>query len=119
MANKKTLLIDFDGTLSDYKGWRGLTELDPPLEHARKAMILLSREFKLICFTTRATEGAELIEAWLRKWAFPPMEVTAEKKPCHLLIDDRAITFKGVWNDELLAEIRQFVPHWQTKSCSS
>jgi len=117
---KKTLLIDFDGTMSAYTGWKGLTELDPPLLNARKALILLSRDFKLVCFTTRAIGTPDLIEQWLRRNGFPPMEVTAVKKPCHLMIDDRAITFKGEWTDQLLADIRAFQPYWEpSKSCSS
>jgi FMN phosphatase YigB (HAD superfamily) len=109
MANKKTLLIDFDGVLHDYHGWTGLTDVGKPIEKSRKALILLSREYKLICFSTRP---AEIIEPWLRHWGFPPMEVTSEKKPAHLIIDDRAIQFKGEWTDELLEQIRQFKPHW-------
>lgn len=114
--SKKTLLIDFDGTLSQYKGWRGLEQLDPPLDKARKAMIILSRDFKLICFSTRP---AELIEPWLVAHAFPPMEVTNIKKPAHLIIDDRALTFKGEWTDELLQEIKSFKPHWEIKESDS
>jgi len=113
---KKTLLVDFDATLSNYTGWQGLTHLDEPLDKARKAMIILSREFKLVCFTTRAIESPELVEQWLRRWGFPVMEVTATKKPAHLIIDDRALTFPGKWSDEFLQSIRDFKPHWQTST---
>ena len=108
---RKTLLIDFDGTLSDYLGWKGPDQLDPPLPQARHAMCLLSREFKLVCFTTR--QPPELVEKWLRQHAFPEMEVTNIKKPAHLIIDDRALTFEGAWTDELLERIKNFKPHWE------
>jgi len=107
---KKTLLVDFDGTLSQYTGWKGLTELGPPLPKARQAMCLLARHYKLICFSTRP---AELIEPWLRLHAFPEMEVTNEKKPAHLIIDDRALLFSGEWTDQLLQQIKDFKPHWE------
>jgi hypothetical protein len=108
---KKTLLVDFDGTLSDYHGWKGLTEVGPPLPKARKAMILLARKFKLVCFTTRS---AEVVEPWLRAHGFPEMEVTNVKKPAHLIVDDRALRFNGEWTDELLREIEDFAPHWES-----
>ncbi len=115
MSLKKTLLIDFDGVMSAYTGWKGLTELDPPLDKARKAMILLARTYKLVCFTTRAIETTTHIEAWLRKYGFPDMEVTAQKKPCHLLIDDRAICFRGEWTDELIQQIKDFKTYWEPR----
>lgn len=109
--SKKTLLIDFDGTLSEYHGWRGLTEVGPPLPQARKACILLARTFKLICFTTRAPE---VVEPWLRQHGFPEMEVTNVKKPAHVIVDDRVVLFEGQWTDELLRKITDFAPHWES-----
>lgn len=105
---KKLLLVDFDGTLAKYEPTQLFTDLGEPLPHARKAMILLSRTFHLVCFTTRPSE---LVESWLRRWGFPTMDVTNIKKP-GVIIDDRAITFKGQWTDELLNQIKIFEPHW-------
>jgi hypothetical protein len=111
MAHKPTLLIDFDGVLHQYKGWKGEEELDPPIEKARHAMLLLEKTHKLVCFTTRPSSQ---VEAWLRQWGFPlSMKVTNYKQPAFLQIDDRAICFQGTWTDELLQQIKDFKPYWQ------
>lgn len=107
---KRTLLVDFDGTIEQYDGWKGVDWLGEPLEKARHAMILLEKDFRLVCFTTRE---AELVEPWLRQHGFPKMKVSNLKEPAHLIIDDRVVLFKGEWTDELLEQIKTFKPHWQ------
>lgn len=111
--SKKTILVDFDGVLHDYKGWVGPEErfLNPPIEKARHACHILSRDYRLVCFTTRPVEMAA---RWLRHYGFPEMRVTNMKEPAFLIIDDRAICFEGQWTDEFLARIKSFEPHWQS-----
>src|SRR6266850_1313504 len=109
MSYRKTILIDFDGVLHSYDG-EFSSQLGPPVEKSRHACVLLSRKFKLVCFTSRLLEQ---VEPWLKRYAFPDMLVTNEKLPAFLIIDDRAITFKGAWTDEFLEEVKQFKPHWQ------
>lgn len=113
MPSKPTLLLDFDGVLHDYKGWEGPEErfLHPPIEGARHACLLLARDFRLVCFTTRPRE---MVEKWLRAWGFPQMMVTDRKLPAAVLLDDRALTFTGTWTDDLLSQIRNFQPHWHS-----
>lgn len=114
--NKKpTLLVDFDGVLHDYKGWDGNQPTGGPLPKSRAAMCSLEAKYRLICFTTRP---ADFVEPWLRKWGFPTMTVTNIKEPAVLIIDDRAITFTGQWNDELLERIKNFKAHWEQPKCS-
>lgn len=113
--SRQTLLIDFDGTLHEYHGWDnkvGPEErmLNPPLENARHACHILSRDYRLVCFTTRPVE---MVERWLRTWGFPSMKVTNYKEPAHAIIDDRAIQFTGAWTEDLLRQIRDFQPHWR------
>ena len=107
---RKTLLVDFDGVLHDYKGWQGAEVLNNPLPGARGAMWLLERHFKLVCFTTRP---AEYVTPWLKLHGFPEMKVTNIKEPAFLILDDRAVTFRGKWNDSLIQEIRNFRPYWE------
>jgi hypothetical protein len=109
--SKKTILVDFDGVLSAYSGWKGEDQLAPPLDKARHAMHLLSKDYTLVCFTTRA---AEYVEPWLRKHGFPHMRVSNHKDPAFLQIDDRAICFQGQWTDQLIEQIRHFKPWWET-----
>lgn len=110
MPAKKTLLIDFDGTIAQYDGWKGLTEVGEPLAKARHALCILSRQFRIVYFTTRA---AFVVEPWLQRWGFPQGMVTNEKVPAFLIIDDRAVTFTGQWTDELIQQIRDFKPWWE------
>lgn len=113
--NKKRLLVDFDGVLHRYTGWKGGI-LGEPIAGARHAMHLLSREFELVCFTTRADrpDMKGWVEEWLRRYGFPHMRVTCVKEPAHLTLDDRALHFGGVWTDALLTQIRNFRPYWET-----
>lgn len=109
--SRKALLVDFDGTIAQFDGeWKGLEWLGEPIARARHAMLLLARDYRLVCFTTRP---AELVEPWLSRWGFPKMKVSNLKEPAHLLVDDRVLQFQGEWTDELLEQIREFKPHWQ------
>lgn len=106
---RPTLLIDFDGVIHDYHGWAGPIPTGRPIEGARHALFILEKKNRLICFTTRP---ADETKKWLLHYGFPEMKVTNVKEPAHLIIDDRAITFKGVWTNELLDQITSFTPHW-------
>lgn len=109
MSYKRTLLIDFDGTLATYTGWKGPDVLGSPLEKARHAMHILDREFRLVCFTTRDKQA---VEGWLSAQGFPQMKVTNFKEPAFLILDDRCISFQGQWTEELLNQVRNFRPWW-------
>jgi len=110
MPSKKTILIDFDGVLASYEGWKGEEELGNPLPNARAACFLLAKDYKLVCFTTRSRIWIEL---WLVRNGFGCISaVTNIKIPAYLQIDDRAIRFNG-WNDDLLKQIKEFKPWWE------
>lgn len=111
-VSKKTLLVDFDGVLAQYSGWKGPEELGPPLTKARSAMHLLAKDYTLVCFTTR---DPQYVEPWLKRHGFPHMRVTNRKDPAYLQIDDRAICFQGEWTNELLEQIKHFRPWWELK----
>lgn len=116
MPRRQTLLIDFDGVLHDYKGWNGPEAVNGPINKARAAMHSLASTYNLVCFSTR---DKVVIERWLRHYGFPEMRVTNHKEPAFLIIDDRAITFTGEWNDELLKKIQSFKTHWEVAATSS
>lgn len=106
---KQTILIDFDGVIHDYKGWAGPESLNLPMPNSRAAMYLLARIYHLVCFTTRPRQ---YVEPWLLLHGFPVMKVTNIKEPAFLLIDDRALTFTGAWNNDFISRITSFSPHW-------
>lgn len=112
---KQTLQIDFDGTLAKFDGkWRPPDQIGEVLPNARTAMWILSKQYRLICFTARFTEHHEYVDRWLKKHGFPPMIITNKKDPnAHLTIDDRALTFTGVWDQGIINRIREFRPWWK------
>lgn len=109
---KQTILVDFDGVLHDYHGWKGNEELGKPIEKARASMLLLERSFRLVVFTTRKIE---FVKPWLDHYGFPEMKITNIKEPAFLIIDDRALTFTGEWSDGFLSMIKAFAPHWKDR----
>lgn len=107
--SRKTILLDFDGVIHDYHGWTGKEANGLPIDKSRAGVILLCRTWRVVIFSTRP---AEEVTKWLKHYGFPELKVTNKKEPAHLIIDDRALTFRGVWNDEFLSQITSFTPHW-------
>jgi len=107
-----TILIDFDGVVHSYTGWND-GKLNGPIPNAKEAIIELQQSYKVVIFSTR---NKEQIEPWLKEYQFPSdLIVTNEKVPAIVLVDDRAIKFQGIWNNELILEIKNFSPYWETE----
>ncbi|RYF12768.1 MAG: hypothetical protein EOO40_00390 [Deltaproteobacteria bacterium] len=84
--------------------------IDLPIRGARTAITrILQRGDVVVIFTTR---NADMVRAWLRQHAFPDLEVTSEKRPFYVIVDDRAINFTGVWDAEFEKRIADFHPYW-------
>ena len=103
--SKKTILIDFDHTIFRYsQGWKGETVIDGlPVDGTKDALKELRKTYTVIVFSTRAkTEaGISAIREWLEKWEIEVDAVTHEKIPASVIIDDRAIQFRGDWRQTL------------------
>ena len=94
MTKKKVLLIDLDGVLNEYKG-NFNPEIIPPIKSgAKEFLIELTKNFELKLFTTRPKE---LASVWVKKYELETFfsEITNEKSPAWLIIDDRCLTFDG------------------------
>jgi hypothetical protein len=96
----RRISIDFDGVIHSYtSGWLGATEIpDPPVEGMADAIRRLqSLGWEVVCCSSRAryTEGKDAICQWLLSNGFPGMEITCEKLPAEIYVDDRAIRFDG------------------------
>ena len=109
------VLIDFDGVLNSYEsGWNddkgGATWLpDAPVEGAKEAIEELSEKYEIVIFTTRAKtrEGARAVRDWLTANDIYCDRITYEKEAAVLIIDDRAVTFKGDWS-QTLKDVKNF-----------
>jgi hypothetical protein len=110
---KMKIAIDFDGVIHEYsKGWNGGEIYDPPVVGAKEALeALKAKGHTLYLFTTRTNtmfrkkdepDQKIMIEAWMKKHEIPFDKIWTFGKPmADLFIDDRALSFKGDWNDTL------------------
>ena len=113
----RAIAIDFDGVIHSYsKGWHDGTCYGEPVAGARAAIEELFQTHHVFIFSTR---DPQTIVNWCHKhWpeldvrVVPPIEpnappffngpfigVTSQKLAAIAYIDDRAITFRGDWNE--------------------
>jgi hypothetical protein len=99
--SEKTVAIDFDGVINQYRTSIGATEQnmtpDPPVEGAREFMWEAVKYFNVVIFTGRHASpgGLDAVRAWLQDWDFPEVEVTGIKPHARIYIDDRGYHFTG------------------------
>lgn len=119
-ANMK-IAIDFDGVIHEYsKGWSDGSIYDPPVAGTKEALEKLKAEgHYIMIFTTRTNsmfrkkdevDQKTMIENWMKEHDLPYDKIWTFGKPmADIFIDDRAIGFKGKW-DDTLNEVSQFKP---------
>ena len=96
--HKKVLLIDLDGVLNTYTGEYKNNFIPPLAQGARDFLELLSKDFSVKIFTSREIK---LTKEWVQNNKLDNLvdEVTNEKVPAWLILDDRALTFNGNYSD--------------------
>lgn len=106
-----TIAIDFDGVIHGYsKGWSGGDIYDPPVPGTKEALQKLKDAgHKLYIFSTRSNkifhkkdkvDQNKAMKAWMDEHEIPYDKIWTFGKPmADLFIDDRALCFKGDWND--------------------
>ncbi len=94
MKNKKTILIDFDGVLNEYKGDFDNNFLPEIKKGAREFIINLSKEYEVKLFTAR---NKILTCKWLIENGIDNYisDITNVKEPAWLYVDDRCLKFEG------------------------
>ena len=107
----RTVCLDFDGVLHSYRsGWCGAEIIpDPPIHGTQEAVARLREQYRVVVYSARChtEEGRRAMENWLHKHEIIVDEVCEHKPPALVYVDDRAIRFRGNW-DDVLSEIRQF-----------
>jgi hypothetical protein len=104
--------VDLNGVLDAYAGWRDPDHWDPPRSGARAFLEALGeRGFDVVVFTTRHPVG---VRRWLREHGLLEVvaAITRRKPPAHVFIDDRAICFRGDF-DDALKQVDAFKAHWE------
>lgn len=111
--------FDFDGVIHPYKeGYGG--RLTHPCDPVVKQTIigLHSRGWDIVVLTSRAmTEsGYDTVRTYLKVEGLLDYvsDITAEKVPARVYVDDRAITYNGR-NDNLLRDILTFESHTENR----
>lgn len=122
MTERKPILcLDFDGVIHSYKsGWKGAQVIpDPPVKGALEFLKEASEHFHIYIHSSRShqpggicamqlwlsvkLEEAGLMGDWAKAIIFP-----TEKPPAKVTIDDRALTFTGVW--PTINDLKDFKP---------
>jgi hypothetical protein len=131
-AKKPILCLDFDGVCHSYiSGWKGADVIpDPPVFGLFEFLFKAQQVFEIHIFSTRSLQdgGAEAMAQWFDEWlwkwyeehckgpelgpALEPLHFPLEKPPALVTLDDRAITFTGVFPD--IATLKTFKP-WNKK----
>lgn len=128
MKPKPILCIDFDGVLSSYEsGWQGAAViLDPPVKDAMAFLTLAVAHFRVAIFSSRSNQPGDIqaMQTWTLRHLdemhgegkghsiYKEIEWPTEKPPALVTLDDRALTFTGVWPP--MAELLELKP-WNKK----
>ena len=108
MTKPRRVLIDFDGVMMQ-RGNGSIYAKGRPIAGALQAIKgLKDLGYEIKIFTTRASSegsGVEMVESWLLDYGVKHDGITGEKLDAEYYIDDKAIAFRGNWED-VLDEIR-------------
>lgn len=110
----KIIALDFDGTIADYDGWKGVHHKGLLLEGGRKFLEeLRALGFVLVIVTARPTDG---IQEWLEENKIDHLieSITNLKIAAYCYIDDRALSFNNNFN-ETLEQVKTFSPWYLNK----
>jgi hypothetical protein len=109
LPKKPILCLDFDGVCHSYtSGWKGAALIpDPPVEGLYEFLFRATLDFEVHIFSSRSNQegGIEAMQIWFMvhakdaadRQAVLQLKFPTEKPPAFIGIDDRVLTFRGVW----------------------
>lgn len=104
MKFKKTIAIDFDGVLNQYKGYdpKNLYEMR---SGAREFLEELNKNYEIKIYSSREPHS---IRIWLKHNQLEHLikDISKDKPPAIAYIDDRAIRFNGDYT-EILEKVEE------------
>ncbi len=121
MANlkgrKPVLSLDFDGVCHSYtSGWQGAGNIpDCPVDGMWEFLEQAVDIFEVNIFSSRSNQegGLEAMKLWFYHWAenhhpdiVDRLVFPTEKPPAFVGLDDRVLTFKGIWPS--MEELKDF-----------
>lgn len=133
MSLKPILCVDFDGVIHSYtSGWQGADVIpDPPVPGAIEFLLQAMRHFRVAIFSSRSCQpgGMRAMQEWLihhgvtlirkhepalavRNFVLNELMWPTEKPSAKVTIDDRALTFTGVF--PAIEQLTSFKP-WNEK----
>ena len=111
MGERGTVCIDLDGVLNSFDVWRAPEYFHPIRPGAREFLVRLNESgYRVVILTVR---WHEWVESWLEENGLREYiaEVTDKKPPAEVYLDDRAVCFRGDFEDAF-QKIVNFKPFW-------
>ena len=109
---RPVVCVDLDGVLNTFDVWRSPEYFHPPRPGAREFLSRLNEAgYRVVIFTVR---WREWVERWLEDNGLRQYvdEVTDKKRPAQVYLDDRAVCFRGDF-EEAYRQIVNFRPFWE------
>jgi len=111
---KKIICLDFDNVINNYGSWEneGFVKIKgKPMLGIKKAI----KQFKkagctVLVHSVRCgyAGGRHAIILYLEQYHIKVDKVFAHKPPADVYVDDKAITFKGKWDENMIQAILKF-----------
>jgi len=111
---KKIICLDFDNVINNYGSWEneGFVKIKgKPMPGIKKAI----KQFKktdciVLVHSVRCGHvgGRHAVILYLEQYHIKVDEVFANKPPADVYVDDKAITFKGEWDEHMIQAILEF-----------